>query len=39
MLYYPLPMIAYVSPTEPALAKRLEQGLQRVRGRMDRWRG
>lgn len=31
MLYYPLPMIAYVSPTEPALAKRLEQGLQRAR--------
>lgn len=31
MLFYPLPMIAYVSPTEPALAKRLEQGLRRAR--------
>ncbi len=31
MLYYPLPMIAYVSPTEPALAKRIDQGLRRAR--------
>lgn len=31
MLFYPLPMIAYVSPTEPALAKRIDQGLRRAR--------
>jgi ABC-type amino acid transport substrate-binding protein len=31
MLYYPLPMIAYVSPKEPALARRIEQGLSRAR--------
>lgn len=30
LLYYPFPLVFYVAPDEPELAKRLETGLQRI---------